>query len=92
MVQANIDIRAKALIIEMFGVAEEKIIPEASLTSDLDLDSIDTIDLLSTLNDEFLIDASPFDFEGCETIGAFLERLKELEETEREKKGKLLNE
>ncbi|HMO17697.1 MAG TPA: phosphopantetheine-binding protein [Oligoflexia bacterium] len=74
-----IETRAKVLLTEMFGVEEGKILPTASLVDDLGLDSIDTIDLLSRLNDEYLIDASPFDFEGCSTLEAFLVALKDVE-------------
>lgn len=67
--------RAKTLLIEMFGIAESKLTPNASLVNDLDLDSIDIIDLLMKLNDEYSLDLSPFDFENCDTLEQFTARL-----------------
>lgn len=71
----QIEERAKILLVEMFGIAESKLTPEASLLNDLDLDSIDIIDLLMKLNDEFATDFSPFDFENCNTLQQFTARL-----------------
>ena len=69
--------RAQALLVETFHVAKDKMHAEASLSDELDVDSIDVIELLSTLNDEFSLDLTPFDFEGCQTLGQFLQRLVE---------------
>ena len=70
----------------MFGLKEEALSREKSLSQDLGLDSIDTIDLLTTLNEEFDIDLSPFDFEGCSLLGEFLDRL-EVKSLERKRKS-----
>lgn len=69
--------RAQTLLVETFHVAKEKMQAEASLSDELDVDSIDMIELLSTLNDELSLDLTPFDFEGCQTLGQFLQRLVE---------------
>lgn len=37
------------VLIELFEIEEEKLVPEARLYDDLDIDSIDTIDLLIEL-------------------------------------------
>ena len=71
----KIEKRASLLLTEMFGIEESKLKKQASLTNDLDLDSIDMIDLLMKLNDEYNLDLSPFDFENCNTLEQFLERL-----------------
>lgn len=69
--------KAQVLLVETFNVAKEKMHAEASLSDELDVDSIDMIELLSSLNDEFSLDLTPFDFEGCQTLGQFLQRLVE---------------
>lgn len=69
--------RAKVLLKEMFGIAENKLVPNASLLNDLDLDSIDIIDLLMKLNEEYSLELSPFDFENCNTLEQFIARLRE---------------
>ena len=71
----QIEQRAKILLSEMFGINQNKLTPNALLLSDLDLDSIDVIDLLMKLNDEFSLELSPFDFENCETLEQFLKKL-----------------
>lgn len=70
-----ISTRATELLVQMFGIDQPQITKEASLREDLDLDSIDTIDLLSTLNQEFALELTPFDFLDCKSLGDFLDRL-----------------
>lgn len=38
-----------SILIDLFEIEEEKLVPEANLHEDLDIDSIDTIDLLIEL-------------------------------------------
>ena len=73
--KGHIQKKVTDLLVDMFNIGPEQINAEASLSADLDLDSIDTIDLLSRLNEEFSLDLSPFDFQGCSTLGQFLEKL-----------------
>lgn len=87
---SKISARASVLLTEMFGISADKLKPESSLTADLGLDSIDTIDLLTSLNDEFDLDLSPFDFEGCSLLNEFLLRLEETSKI-RVKKTSLAN-
>ncbi len=83
---SNISSRANTLLVEMFGIQADLLSVDKSLTEDLGLDSIDVIDLLTTLNDEFSLDLNPFDFEGCTLLGDFLERL-EIKSVERKLKS-----
>jgi acyl carrier protein len=73
--KVRLEQRARNLLSEMFGIAEERLQPEASISDDLNLDSIDIVDLLSSLNAEFNLDLSPMDFEGCVKLEEFLTRL-----------------
>ena len=41
----------KAMLVELFEVKPERIVPEAHLFKDLDIDSIDAIDLMMRLKD-----------------------------------------
>ncbi len=45
--------KVKALLVEQFDVHEEYISMETNLKEDLDADSLDLMDLLSSLEDEF---------------------------------------
>lgn len=45
--------RVKKIVSEQLGVAEEKITPEAKFADDLGADSLDTVELVMALEDEF---------------------------------------
>ena len=45
--------RVKKVIVEQLGVDESEIIPEASFTDDLNADSLDLVELVMALEEEF---------------------------------------
>jgi len=45
--------RLKGIIIEQLGVEEEEIVPSASFVDDLGADSLDLVELIMSLEDEF---------------------------------------
>ena len=49
----NIEERVKAVLAENLGEKVENIIPEARLEDDLDADSLDFIDLIMAIEEEF---------------------------------------
>jgi len=63
------------LLTENFRVANASLTPEADLFTDLSLDSLDIVDLLSLLNQKFNVFLSPSDFEGCRKLAQFEVRL-----------------
>ena len=50
---SNIEERVKKIIIEQLGVKEEEVKPEASFVDDLGADSLDTVELVMALEEEF---------------------------------------
>ena len=50
---ANIEERVKAIIVEKLGCDESQVTLEASLTQDLGADSLDTVELMMQLENEF---------------------------------------
>ena len=48
--------RVKKIIAEQLSVSEEQITPEASFVDDLGADSLDTVELVMALEEEFEID------------------------------------
>jgi len=58
-----------------FRVVNASLAPEADLFTDLSLDSLDIVDLLSLLNQKFNVFLSPSDFEGCRKLEQFEVRL-----------------
>ena len=50
---SNIEERVKKIIIEQLGVKEEEVKAEASFVDDLGTDSLDTVELVMALEEEF---------------------------------------
>ena len=50
---SNIDERVRKIIAEQLGVEEVKVIPEASFVEDLGADSLDTVELVMALEEQF---------------------------------------
>lgn len=61
--------RVKAIIVEKLGVADGQVTPEASFTTDLGADSLDTVDLIMDFEKEFGIKISDEDAEKIQTVG-----------------------
>jgi len=45
--------RVKALIVDQLGVKEEKVVPSASFVQDFNADSLDLVELMMALEEEF---------------------------------------
>ncbi|OYX07692.1 MAG: acyl carrier protein [Thiotrichales bacterium 32-46-8] len=50
---SNIEERVKKIIIEQLGVKEEEVTADASFIDDLGADSLDTVELVMALEEEF---------------------------------------
>ncbi|MFZ2727444.1 MAG: acyl carrier protein [Methylococcaceae bacterium] len=50
---SSIEDRVRKIIVEQLGVPEDKIVPEASFVDDLGADSLDTVELVMALEEEF---------------------------------------
>jgi len=50
---ATIDERVKAIVVEQLGIKEEDVRLEASFVEDLGADSLDTVELVMALEEEF---------------------------------------
>ncbi|MGH8274357.1 MAG: acyl carrier protein [Gammaproteobacteria bacterium] len=50
---SSIEERVKKIVIEQLGVKEEDVKPEASFVDDLGADSLDTVELVMALEEEF---------------------------------------
>lgn len=55
-------------IAEQLGIDENIVTPEKSLTKDLGMDSLDDIELVMTIEDEFDIEIADEEAEACETV------------------------
>lgn len=62
--------KVKAVIVEQLDVSEEvEITPETSMMKDLDADSLDAVEIMMELEDEFEIEIPDEDAESFKTIG-----------------------
>ena len=65
---SNIEARVKKIIIEQLGVKEEQVTNEASFVEDLGADSLDTVELVMALEDEFELEIPDEDAEKITTV------------------------
>ncbi len=60
--------KVKEVIIDKLGVEEDKIVPDASFVDDLGADSLDTVELIMQLEEEFGIEIPDEDAEKMTTV------------------------
>jgi len=75
--QGTIDERLKRIISEQLGVEESQVVPGASFEEDLNADSLDLVELIMSLEEEFGIEISEEDAEGIRTVGDAQEYIRE---------------
>lgn len=64
----NAEERLRKIIAEQLGVGEEEVVPEASFIDDLNADSLEMVDLIISLEEEFGIQVSDEDAEKIKTV------------------------
>ncbi len=62
--------RVKKVTVEKLGVKEEEVVESASFTEDLGADSLDVVELVMALEDEFTIDIPDDEVGEIKTVGA----------------------
>lgn len=69
--------KVKSIIVEQLGVKPEEITPTASFIDDLGADSLDTVELVMALEEEFGIDIPDEDAEKITTVGDAVKYIEE---------------
>ena len=64
----SIEERVKKIIVDQVGVKEEDVKPEASFVEDLGADSLDTVELVMALEEEFDIEIPDEEAEKITTV------------------------
>ena len=67
--------RLKRVIMDQLGVEEDKIVPTASFADDLNADSLDLVELIMSLEEEFNIEIPDKEAEKIATVGDALNYL-----------------
>ena len=78
---SDIEQRVKEIIVKQLGVNEEQITPEASFIDDLGADSLDSVELIMALEEEFKdqmggAEIPESDAEKLTTVGAVIDYIK----------------
>ncbi len=76
---SSVEERVRKIVVEQLGVDEEQVTIEASFVDDLGADSLDTVELIMELEEEFGIEIPDEDAENITTVGAavdYVEKVK----------------
>ena len=65
---ASIAERLKKIIVDQLGVDESEVVPTASFVEDLNADSLDLVELIMSLEEEFKLQISDEDAEKITTV------------------------
>ncbi len=72
-----VDEKIKGIIAEQLGVKPEEVTPQASFIDDLGADSLDTVELVMALEEEFGIEIPDEDAEKMTTVGDAVKYIEE---------------
>ena len=68
--------RFQKCAVEVLSVEESQVTKEASFADDLDADSLDLVELVMALEEEFDVTVEEEELEGIETVGAAFDLIK----------------
>lgn len=74
---AEAEAKLRKIVAEQLSVDEEDVVPEASFIEDLNADSLDLVELIMTLEEEFNIKISDEDAEKIQTVQDAIDYLQE---------------
>ena len=77
MADNNLEARLKTMIAEQLGVDEAQVVPSASFADDLNADSLDLVELIMSIEEEFGVEIPDEDAEKIVTVQDALNYLKE---------------
>ena len=72
-----VESKIKSIIAEQLGVKPEEVTPNASFVDDLGADSLDTVELIMALEEEFNVEIPDEDAEKMKTVGDAIKYIEE---------------
>ena len=72
-----VDERLRKIIADQLGVEEEKVTPDAHFIEDLNADSLDLVELIMALEEEFGVEISDEEANQLTTVGSAQEYIRE---------------
>lgn len=73
----SVEERVKKIVIEQLGVEESQVTKEASFVDDLGADSLDTVELVMALEEEFKLEIPDEEAEKISTVGQAVKYIEE---------------
>ena len=77
MADKPIDQRVKDIIVEQLGVKPDQVTPEAKFIEELGADSLDTVELVMALEEEFGIEVPDEQAEKLQSVGDVIKYIEE---------------
>jgi acyl carrier protein len=74
----TVEERVKRIIVEQLGAEEDEVLPGAKFIEDLGADSLDTVELVMAIEEEFDIEIPDEDAEKITTVGEAIQYIKNL--------------
>lgn len=74
---ATVEERVKKIIVEQLGVKEDEVTESASFVDDLGADSLDTVELVMALEEEFGVEIQDDEAETITTVQQAIDYIKE---------------
>ena len=81
---SNVEERVKKIVVEQLGVKEDEVTNEASFVEDLGADSLDTVELVMALEEEFKTEIPDEDAEKITTVQQAIDYVSEHVKKEKE--------
>ncbi len=75
--EKSIEQRVKKIIVDQLGVKEDQVTPEAKFIEDLGADSLDTVELVMALEEEFGQEIPDEEAEKLQSVGDVIKHIEE---------------
>ena len=77
MAEKSIEQRIKDIIVEQLGVNADQVTPEAKFIEDLGADSLDTVELVMALEEEFGLEIPDDEAEKLQSVGDVIKHVED---------------